>query len=135
MNEREICEKCSQKTKRPAGFWDGENGGGLIYDCDSMECPIAIRRRQATAEQARRQAANRKANAEQFINATAFRAYRIEAQIKLKEAADMAGITSAQLSAYENEREPFPKKIYIELMTIFLNSSIVRPSTDKFEHK
>lgn len=126
MNDNEICEKCSQSTKRPVGFWDGENEdgeltGGFTYTCDSQECPIAQKRRADEEGRARRQAAAREANLKEYISAEQFRSARREARLTLKEAADLAGVTPAELSAYENEREPFPPDIYRGVITEFLN--------------
>lgn len=126
MNKHEICEKCSQSTKRPIGFWDGEDGegeadGGFMYTCDSQECPIAQQRRADEEERARRQAAAHEANLKEYISAEQFRSARREARMTLKEAADLAGVTPAELSAYENEREPFPPDIYRGVITEFLN--------------
>ena len=72
-------------------------------------------------ERARRQAAVRKANQKEYISAEQFRSARREARLTLKEAADLAGITPAELNAYENEREPFPPEIYRGVITEFLN--------------
>lgn len=129
MNNHEICEKCSQTTKRPVGFWDGEDEaggftGGFTYTCDSQECPIAKQRREDEEERARRKAAARAANQKEFISAEQFRSARREARMTLKEAADLAGISTAELSAYETEREPFPPDIYRGVITEFLNCNI-----------
>lgn len=138
MNDHEICEKCGQSTKRPAGFWDGENErgeltGGFTYTCDSQECPIAQKRRAEEEERARRQAAARAANRKEFISAEQFRSTRREARMTLKEAADLAGVTPAELSAYETEREPFPPEIYRGVMTEFLNYIHPEPSEEETE--
>lgn len=138
MNDHQICERCGQDTKRPSGFWDGENEdgeltGGFTYTCDSQECPIAQKRRAGEEERARRQATARAANRKEFISAEQFRSTRREAGMTLKEAADLAGVTPAELSAYETEREPFPPEIYRGVMTEFLNYIPPEPSEEEAE--
>ena len=105
-----------------------------MYTCDSQECPIAQQRRADEEERARRQATAREANQKEYISAEQFRSTRCEARMTLKEAADLAGVTPAELSAYESEREPFPPGIYRGVMTEFLNRRIVEPSEDRYNH-
>lgn len=105
-----------------------------MYTCDSQECPIAQRRRADEEERARRQAAAHEANQKEFISAEQFRSTRRESKTTLKAAADLAGITPAELCAYEHEREPFPPEIYRGVMAEFLNCHIIEPSEDKYNH-
>lgn len=120
MNEYEICAECTHDTKRPIGFWDGENeSGGFLYTCENMDCPIAQRREAAKEEHIRHKAEVQGANRKESIDAKLFRDMRRKADITLREAAILAGIPAVEMSAYETERKPFPPEIYKKLMKEF----------------
>lgn len=115
-----FCAGCAHETKRPIGFWDGENGsGGFLYTCENMECPIAQRREAAKEEHIRHKAEVQEANRRKFVDAKLFRDMRRKADITLREAAILAGIPAVEMSAYEAERKPFPPEIYKKLMKKF----------------
>ena len=115
-----FCAGCAHETKRPIGFWDGENGsGGFLYTCENMECPIAQRREAAKEEHIRHKAEVQGANRKESIDAKLFRDMRRKADITLREAAILAGIPAVEMSAYETERKPFPPEIYKKLMKEF----------------
>ena len=120
-----FCAGCAHETKRPIGFWDGENGsGGFLYTCENMECPIAQRREAAREEHIRHKAEVQEANRRKFVDAKLFRDMRRKAGVSLREAANLAGIPAVEMSAYETERKPFPPEIYKKLMKEFSDSGI-----------
>ena len=120
-----FCAGCAHETKRPIGFWDGENGsGGFLYTCENMECPIA-QRREATEEKCiHHREKVREANQRESVDAKLFRDMRRKAGVFLYEAAGRVGIQAVEMSAYEAERKPFPPEIYKKLMKKFSDSGI-----------
>ena len=120
-----FCAGCAHETKRPIGFWDGENGsGGFLYTCENMECPIAQRREAAKEEHIRHKAEVQEANRRKFVDAKLFRDMRRKAGVSLREAANLAGIPPVEMSAYEAERKPFSPEIYKKLMKKLSDSGI-----------
>lgn len=115
MNTLKICEKCRNKTKYISGFWDGENGGGYMYTCDSKICPIAARRDKKALEAMLRKRKVQNENFKNGVSAQYFAQKRREARLLLKEVSDHTGLSPAELSAYENEREPIPVDLYDRL--------------------
>lgn len=124
MSEHQICERCREGTKRPTGFWDGKDEAGrdisgLTYSCENAICKIAVKkRREADAAEQKRAEAD-EANSGQGIDPEQFVAARRRAGLTLYKAAQLADISPATLSAYENRRLPFPALVYNRLMALF----------------
>lgn len=124
MNEHQVCERCQEETKRPTGFWDGKDEagmdtGGPMFTCDNPRCKIAAERRRAKAEAEKRRETADEINGAYDIDLEKFRDARRRAGITIYEASQIAGISSATLSAYESRRLPFPILIYNRLMARF----------------
>lgn len=119
------CEACTTPSKRPVGYWDGDDGhggltGGILYDCSDQTCPIAQERAaaaRAAAEQRQRTAEENERNG---VDPPELKGSRIAAGITLKGMTRLLGgdITPALLCAYELGRKPIPPDLYQRAMEI-----------------
>ena len=119
MNERQKCEKCTESTKRPVGFWDGFDVGGFIYGCDSQSCMVAIRRRKAAKDDSARREAARTENTAAGVNPAKIERLRREKGVILMDLARICNVSSATMSSYLREEIPFPPDSY-EIVMAYL---------------
>ena len=114
----EKCQSCNEPTKHIAGHWDGrgKNGkhtSGNLYSCHSTTCPEAIESRKLGEEAHQRQAAVIEENQSNGVDIADMKALRLKAEITLRKAAAMLGISAPLYSNYEQQREPMPKSLYL----------------------
>ena len=116
MNEK--CQNCNEPTKHITGHWDGrgENGkhtSGNLYSCHSTTCPEAIEARKLGEEARQRQATVIEENQSNGVDIAGMKVLRQKAEITLRKAAAMLGISAPLYINYEQQREPMPKNLYV----------------------
>lgn len=111
------CNDCKEPTKYVVGFWDGENDShGCLYDCKNIDCETK-KLLDVLAEQReneRSDVANE--NWKNSIVAKNITVARNLKSISIYELSTMTGISSADISAYENEKKAVPVTHYINIM-------------------
>lgn len=121
MNER--CENCLEITKRPVGFYDrqmpdGTLQGGVIYNCDSKTCPVALDAQAAHERSMAEHRMARKLNAADGIDPSAARQDRIDAELTMLAMARKLNVSPSLVSDWEQERRAWPKDMYDRYMAV-----------------
>ena len=117
MEIYEKCNTCTDPTKRPVGFWDGEDDThGCLYDCSNDACEVCKRNKQKDREAEQRRLTVHSENTKNGIDIKHLADLRKEQKISMRKMAEIAGCGAAEYSAYEHERKVFPTEIYQKCM-------------------
>lgn len=125
------CETCLEITKRPAGFYDrqmadGTLQGGVIYNCDSKTCPVALEAQALHERAMAEQRMARKINAENGITPSNARQDRIDAEITTLAMSRMLDVNPALVCDWERERKPWPVDMFKRYMAIIAEKEEAR---------
>jgi len=124
------CQTCTNPTKHPIGFWDGENSHGQIFDCHNLECELKqnrIKKDDLSEENKKKVIAENEANG---IEMDVIKATRKELRITIYEMAKALGVSCSDYSNYEQCREVLPEdaanRIIAILKTAITVSKVAR---------
>ena len=118
MNNKNQCAKCNEPTKTPIGLWDGKNKngrstGGLMFSCNNTECPI---KQEEGARQRIKLAQDE--NSKNNIDIHEMKKARMQAELTIRDCAQVLGVSLPKYCDYEKEREPMPKEYWSRIIDI-----------------
>lgn len=94
-------------------IFDGENGEhGCLYDCKNTECLVNQLRRISDSKEMKDRMHIQELNGAKGMYAGYIAAKRKDARITMYKMAQISGCSSAEYSAYENERKEFDPEVY-----------------------
>lgn len=106
------CEQCTEPTKRPVGFWDGDNCGGYMWDCDNLNCPVKQERESKRANETAAKSESHRLNQKHGINIDKMKRLRRGYGETIRDMSRILNVSSAEYSEFETERKPMPVDIY-----------------------
>lgn len=107
------CNDCKEPTKYGVGFFDGKNGiRGCLYDCHNEECEIKQIMEASASKDIQEMARIQLSNGDKDMYAGYIAALRRDAKVSMFKMAQISGCSSAEYSAYENERKEFDPEVY-----------------------
>ena len=106
------CEGCTEPTRYPVGFWDGEKASGFLYECKNENCNVYQLKRISESEEIQNRIRIQEINAKNKVFAGYIAALRKSARISMMKMSQIAGCSPAEYSAYEHERKIFDIEAY-----------------------
>ena len=113
------CQTCTNPTKHPIGFWDGEKSHGQIFNCDNQACIIKqenIEKALAIEEEKRK---NSIENTRNKVFMELVKSRRLSLGITIAKMARELSITPSAYSNYETCREPLPVELRDRVEGVF----------------
>lgn len=121
-----ICLNCGDPTRKPIGFWDGQDisgksEGGPLITCENGSCPhYALNREAVPVDKIKKAEEKReemhRINLANGVHVKTLDTARKKAGMLTYHCAMALGISSVQMSRYLNEAESMPTAMYDLLM-------------------
>ena len=119
MNMKENCQTCTNPTKYPIGFWDGEKSHGKIFNCHNYACII----KQENIEKALAIKEDMdkidRINLSNEISMKLIKDKRKELLITIMKMSRLLGVSPSTYSNYEQCREPLPIELMERIEDVF----------------
>ena len=113
------CQTCTDPTKHPIGFWDGENSHGQIFDCDNLECELKKEKLKVAKFFEEEKRETEQVNLANGVSIEEIKTKRKELGIPIQRMAKELGIFPSEYSCYEQCREPLPVEMVDKIDEIF----------------
>ena len=120
------CQTCTEPTKYPIGFWDGEKSHGGIFDCDNSDCEVKQAKLKLDELIKNEKEEVNEINSANGISIEIIKDRRRELGITIAKMARGLGIFASEYSCYEQCREPLPVEMVGRIEEVF-NKKICKP--------
>ncbi len=117
------CTECLEPTKIATGFWDGKDKsgkptGGYLYDCNNPSCQIRQEKLSAENAAIQKEKAAQEENRKNGIDITKMKKTRAQAEMTMRDCAEVLGVSMSRYCDYVYEREPMPPQEWQRIMAI-----------------
>jgi len=113
------CQTCTNPTRYPIGFWDGENSHGQIFDCRNSDCEVKRNRIRADKITEDKRIAIVEENSRNNIQMLLIKMKRKELGITIAKMAKELGVSPVDYSNYEQCRAALPVEMVDRIDEIF----------------
>lgn len=113
------CQTCTDQTKYPIGFWDGEKSHGQIFDCNNQACLVKQENIEKALVIKAKMEEVEKINLDNGIDMKLIKAKRKSLEITINKMALKLRIMCSKYSGYETCREPLPVELRDKIEDIF----------------
>jgi len=113
------CQTCTNPTKYPIGFWDGENSHGGIFDCHNSDCEVKQAKLKLDELIKNEKEEVDGINSANGISIEIIKDRRRELGITIAKIAKSLGISPSEYSCYEQCREPLPVEMIDKIDGVF----------------
>ena len=113
------CQTCTNPTKYPIGFWDGEKSHGRIFDCHNLECELKKEKLKVAKFFEEEKRETEQVNLANGVSIGEIKAKRKELGIPIQRMAKELGIFPSEYSCYEQCREPLPVEMVDRIEEVF----------------
>jgi len=116
------CQTCTNQTKHPIGFWDGENSHGQIFDCHNSDCEVKQAKLKLDELIKNEKEEVNEINSANGISIGIIKDRRRELGITIAKMAKSLGISPSEYSYYEQCWEPLPVEMVDRIDGVFNKS-------------
>jgi len=116
------CQTCTNPTKYPIGFWDGEKSHGGIFDCHNSDCEVKQAKLKLDELIKNEKEEVNEINSANGISIEIIKDRRRELGITIAKMARGLGIFASEYSCYEQCREPLPVEMVDKIESVFSKS-------------
>ena len=116
------CQTCTNQTKHPIGFWDGENSHGQIFDCHNSDCEVKQAKLKLDELIKNEKEEVNAINSANGISIGLIKDRRRELGITIAKMAKSLGISPSEYSYYEQCWEPLPVEMVDRIDGVFNKS-------------
>jgi len=113
------CQTCTDPTKHPIGFWDGENTHGQLFDCHNHDCEAKQSKQKLTELLEEERVKVVEENSRNNIQMLLIKMKRKELQITISMMAKSLGISPSDYSNYEMCRVALPVEMVGRIEGVF----------------